>query len=182
VTGGVLVAGIGNIFFADDGFGVEVAHRLLEAGPPPGVTVVDYGIRGVHLAYDLLNGWDTVILVDAVDRGGPPGTVHVLDITAARTAPSPEGSDPENPDPANPDAGSRPVGRRRAIDPHGMTPDAVLDLLDTLGGSTARVYLVGCEPESTEERIGLGPAVSGAVAAGTRAVLDLVRARQPQSI
>jgi hydrogenase maturation protease len=160
VTDRVLVAGIGNIFFADDGFGVEVAHRLLGTDLPPGVRVVDYGIRGMHLAYDMLDGYHTVILVDAVGRGDPPGTVTVLDLTDAGGTPGNAGG----------------TAGKKQLDPHGMTPDAVLDLVATLGGTAGRVLLVGCEPESTEERIGLGPAVSDAVGAGTRAVLDLARA------
>ncbi len=74
-----LVAGVGNIFFGDDGFGVEVARRLTECELPEGVTVADYGIRGMHLAYDLSNGFDRAILIDAAPRGGTPGTVYVLE-------------------------------------------------------------------------------------------------------
>ncbi len=82
----ILVAGIGNIFFADDGFGVEVAQRLARrARCRDGVKVVDYGIRGMHLAYDMLAGYDVTILVDAVPRGDEPGTVYVIDVTAAGT-------------------------------------------------------------------------------------------------
>src|SRR5262249_3546336 len=94
-----LVAGAGNIFLRDDGFGPAVAVRLLAEGPPEdGVTVVDYGIRGVHLAYELLNGYDTLIIIDAVRRGDPPGTLHVIE---------PDGSG----------AGAAPV------DGHDMTPE-----------------------------------------------------------
>src|SRR5687768_5994190 len=71
----VLVAGLGNIFLGDDAFGVEVSRRLLTAGLPPDVRVMDIGIRSVHLAYELLEAdYDTTILVDAVCRGGDPGT------------------------------------------------------------------------------------------------------------
>ena len=79
VTGGVLVAGIGNIFLADDGFGVEVAQRLRRPALPDGVRVEDFGIRGVHLAYELLDGYDALVLVDAVPMGEPPGTVAVIE-------------------------------------------------------------------------------------------------------
>ncbi len=74
-----LVAGIGNIFLSDDGFGVEVARRLATAPLPAGVTVTDYGIRGMHLAYDLASGFDAAILVDATSRGGAPGTIYVIE-------------------------------------------------------------------------------------------------------
>ncbi len=78
-SGRTLVAGVGNIFFGDDGFGVEVAKRLAERELPDGVTVADYGISGMHLAYDLCDGYDRAILIDATPRGGTPGTVYVLE-------------------------------------------------------------------------------------------------------
>jgi hydrogenase maturation protease len=152
----ILVAGIGNIFFADDGFGVEVAHRLLETDLPPEVRVVDYGIRGMHLAYDMLAGYDITILVDAVPRGDVPGTVYVIDVTSA---------------------GSEALKPPRQLDPHGMTPDAVLELLGTLGGNPGHVFLVGCEPADADERIGLSPAVSAAVETGVTAVVDLIHSQ-----
>ena len=79
MTGRVLVAGVGNIFLGDDGFGVEVARRLIDDPVTAGVKVADFGIRGVHLAYELLDGYDTLVLVDAVSRGDPPGTVSVIE-------------------------------------------------------------------------------------------------------
>ena len=75
----VLVAGIGNIFLGDDGFGVEVADRLAGRTLPDGVQVADFGIRGVHLAYELLDGYDALVLVDAVPMGEPPGTVAIIE-------------------------------------------------------------------------------------------------------
>ncbi|MCW2500235.1 MAG: peptidase, partial [Frankiales bacterium] len=75
---GVLVAGIGNLFLTDDGFGSEVARRLAGTPVPDGVTVVDYGIRGMHLAYDLLDGYDVLIVVDALPGDGAPGELTVL--------------------------------------------------------------------------------------------------------
>ena len=149
----ILVAGVGNIFFADDAFGVEVAHRLCQITMPVGVKVVDYGIRGLHLAYDMLDGYDVTILLDAAPRGEQPGTISVIDVTAAGT-----------------DA----LRSEHQLDPHGMTPDAVLDLVATLGGIAGQVYVVGCEPETTDEQIGLSPAVRGAVDAAVATVLKLV--------
>src|SRR4028119_1562995 len=76
----ILVAGIGNIFLGDDGFGSEVARRLARLPMPDGVRVVDYGIRGVHLAYDLLDGYDALILVDALPGSRTPGDLTVLEV------------------------------------------------------------------------------------------------------
>ncbi|MGH9095362.1 MAG: hydrogenase maturation protease, partial [Acidimicrobiales bacterium] len=101
----VLVAGVGNIFFGDDGFGVEVARRLDPASAPAGVKVADFGIRGVHLAYELLEGYDILILIDAVSRGDPPGTVSVIEHAAEDNM---EG------------------GTLAAMDAHGMDPGAVM--------------------------------------------------------
>jgi hydrogenase maturation protease len=155
-----VVAGIGNIFLGDDAFGVELARRLASEELPAGVTVADYGIRGMHLAYDLLEiAPDTTILLDAVARGAEPGTVYVLEIGPEHVvdiAPA-------------------------AVDAHGMAPDAVLALLDNLGGSAGRTMLVGCEPASTEEGIGLSPTVTAAVEKAVGVVLDLLTTTQEGS-
>jgi hydrogenase maturation protease len=153
VTGRVLVAGIGNLFLGDDGFGPEAPRRL--AGPPlpPGVRVVDYGIRGMHLAYDLLDGYDELVVVDAVPRGGAPGDVVVLEV----------GED-------DLEAGD--------FDAHGMEPTAVLSSLGSLGGRLPRTYVVGCEPADTDEGIGLSPPVAAAVGPAMDAVLRLLTAQK----
>lgn len=133
----ILVAGVGNIFLGDDGFGVAVAQRL--AGePPPAAEVADYGVRGVHLAYRLLEGVDALILVDALRRGGAPGTLYVLE----------------------PDGEAAAAG---AVDAHSLDPAAVLAMVSQLGGRTLPTVVVGCEPESLEEGIGLSPSVERAV-------------------
>ncbi|MGH3327827.1 MAG: hydrogenase maturation protease [Streptomycetales bacterium] len=152
----VLVAGVGNIFLGDDGFGVEVARRLAAEPLPEGVEVADFGIRGVHLAYQLLDGYDLLILVDAVTRGEEPGTVYVIE------------PDLDAIEPVGPDAEGPP------IDAHGMAPDAVFALLKTFGGSVDRVLVVACEPTDVEERMGLSPPVAGAVDRAIGAVLDLL--------
>jgi hydrogenase maturation protease len=127
----VLVAGVGNIFPGDDGFGVEVVRRMAARPLPDGVRAADFGIRSLHLAYELADHPEaTAILVDAMARGGAPGTVYVIE-------PDPAGQD------AVPDAGA-----------HGVTPDGVLALVRALGGAPGRVLVVGCEPADCEERMG----------------------------
>jgi hydrogenase maturation protease len=148
----ILVAGIGNMFLADDGFGVELAQRLADHDFPDGVTVADYGISGMHLAYDLMTGYDTTILLDATARGDEPGTVTVVELDA------------EHPFPAG----------QSAIDAHGMQPDAVVELLTLLGGTPGRMLLVGCEPAELTDRIGLSAPVTAALDGAARAVIDLV--------
>ncbi|REK88468.1 protease [Streptomyces inhibens] len=157
-----LIAGVGNIFLGDDGFGVEAVRRLGEHPLPDGVEVVDTGVRGVHLAYQMLDGYHTVLLVDAAARGSEPGTVHLLDATT--------------PAPARPGA--------TALDAHHMTPDAVLALLDTLSAGTGgrrpeRVLVVGCEPADVTEGIGLSEPVDAAVDEAVRLILQLVGADEP---
>jgi hydrogenase maturation protease len=139
-----LVAGIGNIFLSDDGFGVEVATRLAAQPLPPGVRVADFGIRGVHLAYELLDGYDCLILVDAVPMGEKPGTVAVI---------QPESE-------TSPGGGHETVP---VVDAHSMDPRVVLATLARLGGRVERIYLVGCQPANLQEGIGLTPAVAAAV-------------------
>jgi hydrogenase maturation protease len=165
MTGRMMIAGVGNIFLGDDGFGVEVARRLADAGLPDWVRVADYGISGMHLAYDLAEGFETTILVDASARGEPPGTVYVLELSAA--------------DRPAPGAPGRADGTRAAVpvlDGHGMQPDVVLGMLDMLGADAGRVLLVGCEPARIDARIGLSEPVAAAVDEAVRIVRDLVRA------
>lgn len=149
----VLVAGIGNVFLGDDGFGVEVVRRIDPADVPAGVEVADYGIRGVHLAYDLLDGhYDTLVMVDAVPVGEAPGTLAVIDATGHADTTEPG-----------------------TVDAHTMSPDVVLRALRHLGGGVGRVFVVGCRPAVLVERIGLSEPVAAAVDEAVRVTLDVAR-------
>ncbi|MET3811285.1 hydrogenase maturation protease [Arthrobacter sp. UYEF3] len=147
---------MGNFFLRDDGFGPEVARRL--AGDAdravPGMLAVDYGIRGMHLAYDLLAGVDLLVLVDTVPPGpngsAAPGSLRVLRV------------------------GREDLDGAAALDPHGMDPVAVLGRLRTLGGELPRTYVVGCVPADLSEGVGLTGAVAAAVPRAMTAVVDLV--------
>ena len=153
LTGRVLVAGIGNIFLGDDGFGVEVAQRMSGHNVPPNVTIADFGIRSLHLAYELLDGYDTLVLVDTVGLGEePPGTVVLIE--------------PEI------DAGGA-----TPLDAHTMNPETVLASLRQLGGEVHRLLLVGCQPATLEEGIGLSAPVAAAVDEAVRVVNDLIGER-----
>jgi hydrogenase maturation protease len=149
MKGTVLVAGIGNIFASDDGFGSEVARRLASRPLPDGVKVVDYGIRGMHLAYDLLEGYDGLVIIDALPRQGDPGDIVVLQV-------GPE------------DLGTG------DFDAHGMDPVAVLASLDSLGGELPPTYVVGCQPADLDEGMGLTAAVEGAVDRAIDAVIGVL--------
>lgn len=154
-----LVAGVGNIFLGDDGFGVETVRRLARCELPPGVEVSDVGVRGVHLAYQLLDGYDTLVLVDATARGGEPGTLYLIEAGEPASASTGEGV---------------------PLDGHRMSPDTVLALLGTLCAGTGatpprRVLVVGCEPADVDEGIGLSPHVAAAVPEAVRMVSELVR-------
>ncbi|SCF07343.1 hydrogenase maturation protease [Micromonospora viridifaciens] len=161
VGGRVLVAGIGNIFLGDDAFGVEVVRRLRDDVLPARVDVSDYGIRGMHLAYDLLDGrHDVLVLVDALPLEEPPGTLAVLRV-----------------DLDDPGWTLRPtdVLEAPAADGHGMDPESVLRLLRSLGGSVDRVLVVGCRPAVLDERMGLSPPVAGAIDEAVRTVVGIAR-------
>ena len=150
MTRRVLVAGIGNLFLGDDGFGPEVARLLVRSSLPEGVRVVDYGIRGLHLAYDLLDGYDALVIVDALPGDGTPGELRVLEV------------------------GEGDVGAG-AFDPHGMEPVHVLASLDQLGGRLPPTYVVGCLPADVGEGIGLSDPVAAAVPRAVEAVRTLLR-------
>ncbi|HEY1905375.1 MAG TPA: hydrogenase maturation protease [Myxococcaceae bacterium] len=151
--GRTLVAGVGNVFFGDDGFGVEVARRLAELRLPPEVEVCDVGINGVHLAYRLLDGYDTLVLVDAVGKDAPAGTVFVIE-----------------PDPRD---------LASDLDAHGFDPASVLELARTLGTTLPRVLLVGCVPAVLDQGPGLSPPVERAVEEAVR-LIPIFLASTPQ--
>ena len=168
-----LIACLGNIFLSDDGFGVEVARRLARQELPDGVRVTDYGIRGMHLAYDLAEGFDNTILVDATQRGGEPGTMYLIE--PEQTPKQDPEQNPEH-DPAQDvdrDQASLLAGMS-LLNAHGMQPDVVLSLAGTLGGKAGRVLVVGCEPATLEEGIGLSAPVIAAVDEAVRMVTRLV--------
>src|ERR1700736_3665162 len=147
MTKTILIAGIGNIFLGDDAFGVEVARSLSQRTLPGQVQVKDFGIRGFDLAYTLLEPWHAVILVDALARSQPPGTLFVLEPDLAGLG--------------DPDA----VGMD--LNPHGMDPMRVLHLAASLGTIPARILVVGCDPadfgDELEGRMGLSPQAQAAV-------------------
>lgn len=150
----ILVAGIGNIFHGDDAFGVEVAQRLARRPQADGVRIGDFGIRGFDLTYALLDGYSTVILVDATPRGGTPGTIYVIrpEIGGGEDAPP-------------------------TIEPHGMDPVRVLRLAKSMGAELNQVLLVGCEPgpvSPDEDRIGLSEPVKGAVDEAVKTIESLI--------
>ena len=151
MSGGVLVAGIGNIFLSDDGFGVEVVSQLAATSLPAGVRVEDFGIRGVHLVYELLDGCDLFVLVDAAQRGCTPGTVTVLEV--------------------EPDHMPAPNG---VMDAHGLAPDQVFAMLAAMGGRPGRSLVVACEPADVSPGMGLSDEVREALPAAVRAVEEIL--------
>jgi hydrogenase maturation protease len=148
VSARILVAGVGNVFFGDDGFGPAVAQRLRGAQLPPGVDVAEFGIRGIHLAYELLDGPDLLVVADAVRRGGEPGTLYVLE-------PELDG------EPAQADA-------------HGMDLRSVFAAVAAMGGTLPRIRIVGCEPASVEPGMGLSAPVANALGEAVRMVREIV--------
>jgi hydrogenase maturation protease len=121
----ILVAGIGNVFLGDDGFGVALADLLWRRERAAGVEVVDFGIRGMDLAFAMQSGYDAVVLLDAVPRGQRPGTLYVIEV------------DGDSSDEAD-----------ISVDAHGMDPVKVIDLVRSLGGTPPPIYVVGCEPQT----------------------------------
>jgi len=152
----ILIAGIGNIFMADDAFGVEVVGRLTQQTFPEGVKVEDFGIRGFDLAYALMEGYETTILVDAYPGEGQPGTLFVVE-----------------PDMVEVSSGAA----QGFIEPHGMNPLNVLRMAVSMGGELKRVLLLGCVPETLgpeEGQMGLSAPVSAAVDEAVEVVSSLV--------
>lgn len=149
----VLIAGMGNVLRRDDGFGVEVAKRLMgRGGLPAGVTVIEVGIGGIHLVQELMNGYDALVVIDAVDRGGAPGTLQLL----AADVPDLAGWSEEQ------------RGDFLA-DMHYTTPSKAMVLARALGVLPPLVYILGCQPAETAE---LGIGLTGSVERAADATSD----------
>ncbi|WP_036262715.1 hydrogenase maturation protease [Methylocapsa aurea] len=158
----ILVACVGNIFLGDDGFGAAVAQALARRRLPAGVSVVDYGIRGVDLTYALLEDYAYVVLVDAVRRGGRPGSVYLIEPERLAGDPAPEDL---------------------LMSPHDLDPAKVLRLAAAMGSGCRRVFLIGCEPLrfggeeegfAGEGLLELSPPVAAAVDIGVAMVEDVI--------
>jgi len=153
----ILIAGIGNIFLGDDAFGVEVVRRLAMRELPENVKVVDFGIRGYDLAYALLDGYDTTILIDACPRGEPAGTLYVIEPDVS-------------------DLGGR-EDQQSTVEAHSMNPLNVLRLATSMGGPLKQVLLVGCEPGTLgpeEGQMGLSEPVEAVLDEAVKLVESLI--------
>lgn len=156
----VLIAGMGNVLRGDDGFGVEIARRLADerGGLPAGVKVVELGIGGIHLVQELMERYDALVLIDAVERGSRPGTLHLLEADV-------------------PDLVTWSEDERRDFlaDMHYATPSKALTLARALGVLPRKVLILGCQPEAYEELgIGLSDTVANVVERTVARVKDLV--------
>jgi hydrogenase maturation protease len=151
----VLVAGIGNPFHGDDGFGLAVAQRLALASLPEGVDVVEFGIRGMDLAFALTGGYRLAVLIDTVQRGESPGTLYVIE--------------PQSPEFEAQDG---------AVSPHQIDPASVLRMTRLLGGACAQVLVIGCEPASfgdaEEGHVGLSDEVGAAIERAAAMAAELI--------
>lgn len=152
--GRTLVAGVGNVFQKDDAFGVEVVRLLAQRAWPGGVEIADFGIRGIHLAYELLDGCDLLVLVDAAARGLDPGTVTVVEI--------------------RPEDGPPPAA---VMDAHGLAPEQVFAAIASLGARPGRTLLVACEPADVTPGMGLSDPVRNALPHAARAVEEIIQGK-----
>jgi hydrogenase maturation protease len=151
----ILVAGVGNAWLHDDGFGGEVARRLEQRELPPGVTVMDAGTGGLDLAYEVMRGYDGLVILDVSEQGGEPGTLYVME-----------------PDEAEVEGG---IEDGQAINPHGMDPQTVLRFVKSIGAWPGRVIVIACEPAQVSEMgWGLSADVEAAVERAARLVLETI--------
>jgi hydrogenase maturation protease len=158
----ILVAGIGNAWLRDDGFGGEVAKLLSDRELPAGVSVADFGTGGLDLAYEVMRGYDALILVDVSRQGEPAGTLYVMEVSSE-------------------DVDGK-VEDGQMLDPHGMDPQTVLRFVKYVGGWPGRVFVVACEPEVVEDvGFGLSDPVSAAIARAADIVLETVAELQSDS-
>ena len=151
----ILVAGIGNAWLKDDGFGGEVVKRLESRELPEGAAVFDFGTGGLDLAYEVMRGYDALLLIDVSRQGGEPGTLYVMEALKDDV-----------------EAG---IEDGQMINPHAMDPQTVLRFVKTLGAWPGKVVIVACEPAEVEEMgMGLSPAVQSAVDAAVGVVIETI--------
>jgi hydrogenase maturation protease len=151
----ILVAGIGNAWLRDDGFGGAVAEQLTERELPEGVTVMDFGSGGLDLAYEVMRGYDALILIDVSRQGGEAGTLYVMEAEAD-------------------DVDGR-IEDGQMLNPHAMDPETVLRFVKYVGGWPGRVMIVACEPETVEDvGLGLSDAVQGSVERAAGVVIQTI--------
>ena len=155
----ILVAGIGNAWLRDDGFGGEVARRLEARELPSGVTVMDFGTGGLDLAYEVMRGYDALILLDISRQGGEPGTLYVME-----------------PDEEDIAAG---IADGEMLDPHGMDPQTVLRFVRAVGGWPGKVVVIACEPAEVDA---MGFGLSERVSAAVDAAVELVESTCTSSL
>jgi hydrogenase maturation protease len=152
----ILIAGIGNTWQRDDGFGSEVARRLEAVELPDGVAVIDFGTGGLDLAYQVMYGYDALLMIDISRQGGAPGTLYVMEVDEDEVSSGVEDGD--------------------ALNPHGMDPETVLRFIKLTGGWPGKVVIVACEPQTIEEMgVGLSPVVEEAVGRAVDLVLETAR-------
>ncbi len=166
----ILIAGVGNILRADDAFGVEVARRLEGMELPAGVKVVETGIAGIALLTEIQEGWDALVVVDAVDHQRPHGTVMLIE-------------------PEIVDVHELTFAQKGDLlaDMHLATPDRVLMLAKALNVLPPEVLMVGCQildPDAVGEQMTapVAAAVDVAVAEVLRYVSDLVGPSGPVDV
>jgi hydrogenase maturation protease len=151
----ILVAGVGNAWLRDDGFGSEVVKALEAADVPEGCVVTDFGTGGLDLAYEVMHGWEALILIDVSRQGGDPGTLYLMEA-----------------DEADVDAQ---IDDATVINPHGMDPQTVLRFVKTLGAWPGKVFVIACEPMYVEEMgMGLSEPVARAIDGAVKLVLETV--------
>lgn len=151
----ILVAGVGNAWLRDDGFGGEVTKALSERELPPGVQVIDFGSGGLDLAYEVMRGYDALVLIDISRQGERPGTLYVMEAKEEDV----EGS----------------IEDGQMIDPHGMDPQTVLRFVKYVGGWPGRVFVVACEPEVVDDvGFGLSDTVRASVGRAVDVVLETI--------
>ena len=153
----VLIAGIGNSWQRDDGFGSEVARRIEARELPEGVAVIDFGTGGLDLAYQVMYGYDGLLMIDVSRQGGSPGTLYVMEVDEDEVA----GGAVEDGD---------------VLNPHGMDPETVLRFIKLTGGWPGKVVIVACEPQTVEEMgMGLSPVVEEAVDRAVDLVIETAK-------
>lgn len=144
------MAAFGNELRGDDGFGIAVLRQIETSHVAQDrVRLLEVGTAGLRLAQELLTPCDRLIVIDAMTRGGKPGTVYVLQVEDVLPA--------------------------TGVDMHLAVPSQALAVAKALGALPAETFMVGCEPDDVDElTMELSAPVLASVAVAVQHVTNLI--------
>ena len=148
-SGKILIAGVGNELRQDDAFGIEFVRAWSEKMPKSDrINTMEVGIAGIHLVQELHSGYETLVLVDAVDYKRKPGTISIEEVEKLSNIEE------------------MPLDEKREFlaDMHYTNPTRAMMLAKALNVLPEKVYILGCQSARHDDfDIGMSEEVTAAI-------------------